>query len=133
MDNGNRSGTITSNPQAGNRPQMQPDNRQMQQQDGRQMAQYSGSEAREIRPTGDETKMSFKTTEFWIYLAAVGAVLIASDVVGVNRFHNDYFRADKAFLFITILTIGYLGSRGLAKAGSSTRMRKMGDNNNNRM
>jgi hypothetical protein len=70
---------------------------------------------------GDETKLSMKTTEFWIYLAAVGAVLIASQVVGRNAFHLDYFRADKAWFFITLLTIGYLGSRGLAKAGSMTR------------
>jgi hypothetical protein len=72
---------------------------------------------------GDETKPSIKSTEFWIYLAAVGAVLIASQVVGRNAFHLDYFRADKAWFFITLLTLGYLGSRGLAKAGSMTRGR----------
>jgi hypothetical protein len=119
MDNGSRSSTMTSNPQTGNQPQTRPD--------GRQMAQFSPPEIREIRPTGDETKASFKSTEFWIYLAAVGGVLIASDVVGVNAFHNDYFRADKAWFFIALLTIGYLGSRGLAKAGSSTRSKARGN------
>jgi hypothetical protein len=78
-------------------------------------------QVQEIRPTGDETKGSFKTTEFWIYLAAVAGVLIASYAVGTTATHSDYFRADKAWWFIALLTIGYLGSRGLAKAGSSTR------------
>jgi hypothetical protein len=32
--------------------------------------------------------------------------------------HLDYFRADKAWFYIVLLTIGYLGSRGLAKSGS---------------
>jgi hypothetical protein len=79
------------------------------------------SEVREIRPEGNETKLSFLTTEFWIYLAAVAGVLIASYLVGTNANHTDYFRADKAWWFIALLTIGYLGSRGLAKAGSQTR------------
>ena len=31
---------------------------------------------------------------------------------------DDFFQADKAWLYITILTFGYMVSRGLAKAGS---------------
>ena len=65
-----------------------------------------------------ETKPAFKTTEFWIYGAAVAAVLIASAVVGTTASHGDYFRADRAWLYIVILTVGYLASRGLAKSGS---------------
>ena len=72
-----------------------------------------------VVPHGDETKLSLKTTELWIYLAAVAAILIASQAIGTNANHADYFRGDKAWFFITLLTIGYLGSRGLAKAGSS--------------
>jgi hypothetical protein len=96
-------------------------------------AQYDPRMARmnpqvqEIRPTGDETKGSFKTSEFWIFLAAVAGVLIASYAVGTNANHSDYFRADKAWWFISLLTIGYLGSRGLAKAGSSTRSKARED------
>jgi hypothetical protein len=90
-------------------------------------AQPSGAAQPMMRPgvpmRGDETKLSIKTTEFWIYMAAVGAILIASQAVGRNAFHLDYFRADKAWFFITLLPIGYLGSRGLAKAGSNTRGR----------
>jgi hypothetical protein len=65
-----------------------------------------------------ETKSAFKTTELWVYIAAVAAVLIASDAVGTAADHGDYFRADRAWLYIVILTIGYLVSRGLAKSGS---------------
>ncbi|MGC5023043.1 hypothetical protein [Micromonospora sp. DT47] len=47
-------------------------------------------------------------------------VLIASNAVGDGAANNggDYFAADKAWWFITLLTVGYLISRGLAKAGS---------------
>lgn len=65
-----------------------------------------------------ETKSSFKTTEFWVYVAAVVGVFIASAVVGTTHNHADYFRADRAWLYIVILTVGYLGSRGWAKSGS---------------
>jgi len=92
-----------------------------QQYDPRMSAQPSPAQIQEIRPTGNETKNAFMTTEFWIYLAAVAATLIASYLVGRTANHADYFLADKAWWFITLLTIGYLGSRGLAKAGSPTR------------
>ncbi|MGI5484837.1 hypothetical protein [Streptomyces lavendofoliae] len=59
-----------------------------------------------------------KTTEFFAYLASVVAVLIASMVVGTEDGHADYFRADKAWLYVVILTVGYMISRGLAKSGS---------------
>ncbi|MET9438077.1 hypothetical protein [Streptomyces sp. NPDC006551] len=55
---------------------------------------------------------------FFIYLASVVAVLIASMVVGTGEGHTDYFRADEAWLYIVILTVGYMISRGLAKSGS---------------
>jgi hypothetical protein len=76
-----------------------------------------------VRPrAGEETKPSWKTTELFIYLAAVIGVLIASNAVGDSGGSSgDVFTADKAWWFITLLTIGYLVSRGLAKAGSRTR------------
>ncbi|MGN9813474.1 hypothetical protein ACTMSW_29515 [Micromonospora sp. BQ11] len=69
---------------------------------------------------GDETKPSCKTTELAVYLLAVIGVLIASNAVGEGAADNggDYFAADKAWWYITLLTIGYLVSRGLAKSGS---------------
>jgi hypothetical protein len=75
----------------------------------------------EMRPAGNETKASFKTTEFYIYLASVAGVLIASAAVRTTGNHGDYFRADTAWFFIVLLTIAYLVSRGLAKAGSPAR------------
>ena len=79
-----------------------------------------------LRPRqAEETKPSFKTTELVVYVLAVIGVLIASAVTGDAGSENggDIFAADKAWWFITLLTIGYMVSRGLAKAGSSTRDR----------
>ncbi|MGE5764409.1 MAG: hypothetical protein ACM3ZF_11160 [Mycobacterium leprae] len=73
------------------------------------------------RPVPTETKAAHKTTEFFAYVAAVVGVLLASLVVGTNANHADYFRADKAWFLIVLLTIGYMVSRGLAKAGSRAR------------
>ncbi|MEU1037906.1 hypothetical protein ACFYP4_29405 [Streptomyces sp. NPDC005551] len=70
------------------------------------------------RRLATETKSALKTTEFFVYVAAVIAVLIASLVVGSEDGHLDYFRADKAWWYIVILTVGYMISRGLAKSGS---------------
>jgi hypothetical protein len=72
------------------------------------------------RSHGEETKPSYKTTELIVYVLAVIGVLIASNAVGdgANNDGGDYFAADKAWWFITLLTIGYLISRGLAKSGS---------------
>ncbi|CQR59513.1 hypothetical protein [Streptomyces leeuwenhoekii] len=81
---------------------------------------HTGTDAVTHRPRrlSTETKAAFKTTEFFAYIAAVVAVLIASMVVGDDEGHADYFRADKAWLYIVILTVGYMISRGLAKSGS---------------
>jgi hypothetical protein len=73
-----------------------------------------------IRARGEETKPSFKTSELVLYVLAVLGVLIASAVTGDGGSDDggDIFAADKAWWFITLLTIGYMVSRGLAKAGS---------------
>ena len=73
-----------------------------------------------------ETKQAFKTTEFWIYIVAVLAILIAGlvaeggseSVATQDGSSDDGFGADKVWLYVTLLTIGYMISRGLAKAGS---------------
>lgn len=83
------------------------------------LAQTNTAETgRRPRRLSTETKSALKTTELWIYVAAVAAVLIASAVVGTTASHGDYFRADRAWLYIVILTVGYLISRGFAKSGS---------------
>ena len=73
---------------------------------------------RGTRRLSTETKSALKTTEFFVYIASVVAVLIASMVVGTEEGHLDYFRADRAWMYIVILTFGYMISRGLAKSGS---------------
>ena len=65
-----------------------------------------------------ETKSAVKTTEFVVYLVAVVGVLAASALVGNSDGRGDFFLADKAWFYVTLLTIGYLVSRGLAKAGT---------------
>ena len=66
-----------------------------------------------------ETKAAFKTTEFYAFLVAVIGVLIAGNSIEIAEGGTDYFTADKVWLYVTILTVGYMISRGLAKSGSS--------------
>ena len=68
------------------------------------------------RRLSTETKAAFKTTEFFAYLAAVVGVLIAAGLV--DEANNGGFGAKQAWLYVTILTVGYMVSRGLAKSGS---------------
>jgi hypothetical protein len=63
-----------------------------------------------------ETKASFKTTEFLAFLAAAAGVLIAAGIV--DEANNGGLGARQAWLYVTILTVGYMVSRGLAKSGS---------------
>jgi hypothetical protein len=64
-----------------------------------------------------ETKPSFKTTELIVYVVSVLGVLIASLVVDVNE-DGQGFSAYQGWFLVTLLTVGYLISRGLAKSGS---------------
>ena len=81
---------------------------------------HDGLDVKHVRSRGEETKPSYKTTELIVYVLAVIGVLIASNVVGDRAANDgsDIFAADKAWWYITLLTIGYMVSRGLAKAGS---------------
>ena len=65
------------------------------------------------RRVSTETKSSFKTTEMMAYLAAVVAVLVASAITDTSDFGTQ-----EAWFYVTLLTIGYMISRGLAKSGS---------------
>jgi hypothetical protein len=58
-----------------------------------------------------ETKNFSKSSEFFVYVIAAAAILIASLIV-------DGFNATEGWMFFTYLSIGYMISRGLAKAGS---------------
>ena len=71
-----------------------------------------------IRRLTTETKASFKTTEFYAYLVVLIGTLIAANSIESDGPNADYFTADKAWLYITLLTFGYMISRGIAKSGS---------------
>jgi hypothetical protein len=70
-----------------------------------------------------ETKHAFKTTEFWAMVAIVVGILIAALIVGQGDGNGkadvDAFPAVRARLYVAIVGVGYMVSRGLAKAGSS--------------
>jgi hypothetical protein len=66
-----------------------------------------------VRRISTETKASVKTTELIAYVVVSVAVLIASAVVDAEDFGSQ-----DAFFLVTLLTIGYMVSRGLAKSGS---------------
>lgn len=73
----------------------------------------------------DETKVAIKSTEFYAYLITFTGILIAARVIsdgdsGTGA-SGDAFNANRAWLYLTILTVGYMVSRGLAKAGSAHR------------
>jgi hypothetical protein len=74
--------------------------------------------------TTTETKPSYKTTEMIAYVVVVIGVLIASAVVDKSD-----FGAQEAWFYVTILTVGYMISRGLAKAGSYEKEYHTSDDN----
>ena len=63
------------------------------------------------RQKSTETKSAYKSTELIVYLVGAAAILIAGLVV-------DGFNATETWRYFTYLSIGYMISRGLAKAGS---------------
>jgi hypothetical protein len=70
------------------------------------------------RRLSTETKASFKTTEFVAFLAIVAGILIAAAVTKASGGHHDVLRAGQAWLYVSIVAVGYMISRGLAKSGS---------------
>ena len=64
------------------------------------------------RQTGDETKLSLKTTEFWAMGGVIAAILIAAAV-------SDSLDDVRAWTLVTVVAAAYILSRGLAKAGST--------------
>lgn len=60
-----------------------------------------------------ETKWSFKTSELLAFVLVGVGILVAA-------WETDNLDARRAWLYLTALTIGYMLSRGLAKAGKGT-------------
>jgi len=71
-----------------------------------------------VRRLATETKAAFKTTELYAYVVVLAGVLIAAAATKAGGGHDDRFISKDAWLYATILTVGYLLSRGLAKSGS---------------
>jgi len=69
-----------------------------------------------LRRLSTETKASFKTTEFFAYLAMLVGLFVAGAITKAGHYggHHDVFRADRVWLYATVLTIGYMVSRGIA-------------------
>jgi hypothetical protein len=69
-----------------------------------------------------ETKASTKTTELYVFVAMVLAVVVTANVYdGDGSTGGDPFGATTAMRYVVYLTIAYLVARGLAKSGSRER------------
>jgi hypothetical protein len=77
----------------------------------------SGALGRTARRLTTETKSFFKTSEWWAYVVVVIGILIAGNSIEGEEGGADIFAADKVWLYVTLLTIGYMLSRGIAKSG----------------
>jgi hypothetical protein len=78
---------------------------------------YGRRPASPVRRLTTETKQAFKTTEFAAYVLILLGLFIAGLVVGSDG-EEGGFGAEQVWQYATILTVGYMISRGLAKAGS---------------
>jgi hypothetical protein len=75
--------------------------------------------ARGVARTGStETKHSSKTSELYAYVAVLVGILVAGLITKAGDGHDDRLNAGDTWLIVGILTVGYMISRGLAKAGS---------------
>ncbi|MET0715051.1 MAG: hypothetical protein ABWY57_09075 [Mycetocola sp.] len=75
-----------------------------------------------------ETKPAFKTTEFYAWIVVSLAILIASAMVD-NGEDGQGFGADHAWQYVAFVTVAYILSRGIAKAGTRGRDRDRDDRN----
>jgi hypothetical protein len=72
--------------------------------------------ARRTTSLSTETKAAFKTTEFFAFVAVLVGILLAGALVDSSDAGG--YGARQVWLYATILTVGYMVSRGLAKSGS---------------
>jgi hypothetical protein len=94
----------------------------MATQEARLRAGGSTSRGGMLMRLSTETKHALKTTEFWAMVAVIAGILIASWIVGQGEGNGnsrvDAFPATRAWLYVAIVAVGYMVSRGLAKSGS---------------
>jgi hypothetical protein len=65
-----------------------------------------------------ETKSALKTTEFFLTVAVIVAILICAAAIKGGDNSTDQFIARQAWLYVAIVTGAYAIGRGLAKSGS---------------
>ena len=70
------------------------------------------------RRLSTETKAAPKTTEFIAYIAILAGLFIAGLVVDSDGANDGGFSPQEVWFYAVLLTIGYMISRGIAKAGS---------------
>ena len=68
----------------------------------------------DVRSAYTETKGSLLSTEFWAMAGVIAALLVAAQQL-------DHFSGQEAWTLVAAVAIGYMLSRGLAKAGSGHR------------
>jgi hypothetical protein len=69
-----------------------------------------------------ETKHATKTTEFYAMVAVIAGILLAAWWIGRDDgAAGDFFKAERAWLYVAIVASAYMVSRGLAKSGSYDR------------
>lgn len=69
-----------------------------------------------------ETKAALKTTEFYAWILVSAAILIAAAVTD-NGDDGQGFGAAQAWMYVAIITVAYILSRGIAKSGTHARNR----------
>ena len=62
--------------------------------------------------------MRVRRTEFYAMIAIIAGILVAAAIGRDGA--PDFFRADRAWLYVTIVASAYMVSRGLAKSGLTT-------------
>jgi uncharacterized membrane protein YcjF (UPF0283 family) len=78
-----------------------------------------GAAGRALSRYTTETKGSFKTSEFWLTVAAIAGILISAAVIkGGDTSGTDEFIARNAWLYVAIVVAAYSVGRGLAKSGT---------------
>jgi hypothetical protein len=84
------------------------------------VAPQGATRGTEVRRLATETKSALKTTEFWVMVVVVVAILVSAQSIsgGDTAPGSDSFVAKQAWLYVAIVAVGYMISRGLAKSGS---------------
>ncbi len=72
---------------------------------------YDDPQIEREREHTTETRRSFATTEFWTMLVAAAAIMFSA-------YTQDGFGIDHGWTLVAAVVVGYMLSRGIAKAGS---------------